>query len=241
MSQSATTTNTIRRVSYELPAPSKTVSEQILHRTAYTVSYNKNTRNPNWVAWHLTAEHVKNTHSRDGIRFEEDLEVPAPRATNMDYVQSGYDRGHMCPSGDNRWDSKVQHESFKYSNCCPQRHSMNSGGWNDLEVKCREWAKKYGDVWIACGPIYDRANQQTIGKNRVAVPAKFFKAILTRTRNGGYKAIGFIYPNKGACRNMSNYACSVDELERVTGYDFFASLPDKEEDKAEAMKFFDKW
>lgn len=79
----------------------KGTPEQILKRTGYVASYNKTTLLPNWVAWHLTAERTEGSAKRSGVDFAEDTEVPEPRATDWDYYNSGYDRGHMCPAADN--------------------------------------------------------------------------------------------------------------------------------------------
>ncbi len=207
--------------------------EVLLKRSAYTLSYNKDTRCPNWVAWHLTSEHVNGVHKRDGLKFMEDEEVPVPRATNMDYVQSGYDRGHMCPSGDNKWSADAQRESFLYTNCCPQLHSLNAGDWNELEQSCRKWAEEFGELWIACGPIYIGKNHKTIGRNKVVVPEAFFKVILAKA-DGEYHSIGFIYRNEAANKPKSSYVNTVDQVERITGMDFFHNLPDSIETKAEA-------
>ena len=95
-----------REQKMEYPVPLKNTSEIILLREGYTVSYNKDRKVPNWVAWHLTAAHTKGHNYRDGMDFYEDMEVPAPRATADDYFRSKYDRGHMCPSGDNKWSDK---------------------------------------------------------------------------------------------------------------------------------------
>ncbi len=209
--------------------------EALLYRSAYTLSYNKDTRCPNWVAWHLTAEHVNGVHKRDGLKFMEDEEVTAPRATNMDYVQSGYDRGHMCPSGDNKWSADAQRESFLYTNCCPQLHNLNAGDWNELEQSCRKWAEELGELWIACGPIYIGENHKKIGRNKVVVPEAFFKVILTKA-DGEYQSIGFIYRNEAANKPKSSYVNTVDQVERITGMDFFHHLPDSIETKVEAVK-----
>ena len=91
-------------VMYEIPAPLKNRPEQILKRKGYTVSYNSETKNPNWVAWHLTKSHTYGSFQRREEVFSEDESVKAPRATNNDYFNSRYDRGHMCPAGDNKWD-----------------------------------------------------------------------------------------------------------------------------------------
>ena len=218
----------------------KGIQEQLISRTAYTLSYNKDTRNPNWVSWILTANHTDGPYKRDGIKFAEDEEVPTPRATNMDYVQSGYDRGHMCPSGDNKWSEQAQIESFFYSNCCPQIHSLNAGAWNDLENTCRKWANYYGKLWIACGPIYLNKQHKKIGSNKVLVPEAFFKVVLTND-NGKYKAIGFIYRNEATKKPKSKFVNTIDQVERVTGYDFFPFLPDNIEAMVEAESDITTW
>lgn len=94
--------------SLDIPLPQKDISEQILRRTGYVVSYNADLRIPNWVAWHLTAEHVKGAVSRPGGNaWHEDNEVPCPKATSDDYRNSGWSRGHMCPAGDCKWDEQA--------------------------------------------------------------------------------------------------------------------------------------
>ena len=139
---------------YELPAPLKDRPEQILYKTGFTISYNRETKTPNWVAWHLTDNHTKGPHQRKQEVFSEDPEVKTPRATNMDYYNSRYDRGHMCPAGDNKWSSESMRESFLFTNICPQNHGLNKYEWNDLEILCRDWARKDGSLDIVCGPIF---------------------------------------------------------------------------------------
>ena len=145
------------------------LDEQILTRASYIVSYNKKTKCPNWVAWRLTREHANGDVSRMGNAFHEDQEVPAPRALNADYKQSGFSRGHMCPAGDNKWDREVMYETFLLSNVCPQNANLNSGLWNQIEISCRRWAEKYDDIYIICGPMYFKSKEmQYIGENNVA-------------------------------------------------------------------------
>ncbi|WP_440421227.1 DNA/RNA non-specific endonuclease [Prevotella merdae] len=225
--------------SIELPAPLTSVPEQILVRKGYTVSYNKDRRVPNWVAWHLTAAHLKGSVKRSDASFHEDEEVPMPRAIDYDYVRSGYDRGHMCPAGDNKWSAKAMDESFLFTNVCPQAPQLNRGDWNEMEQACRKWAKENGDIYIVCGPIFYKKRAKTIGKNKVAVPDAFFKVVLTM--KGKPKAIGFIYKNGDGNRPKGDYANSVDEVERITGIDFFPSLPDKIEKQVEAQCNPDDW
>lgn len=210
----------------------KGTPEQILERTGYVASYNKTNLLPNWVAWHLTAERTEGSAKRSDVDFAEDTEVPEPRATDWDYYNSGYDRGHMCPAADNKWSKKAMEESFLFTNMCPQNGNLNRGDWNEMEMACRKWAKKYGDLYIVCGPILYKGKHKTIGKNKVVVPEAFFKVVL-RTGDDP-QAIGFIYKNTSGNRPKDSYVNTVDEVERITGIDFFPSLPDDVEKKVEA-------
>ena len=223
----------------EIPAPIRGAGEQILKRIGYTVSYNAATRLPNWVAWHLTAERCTGKAKRKQKEFHEDEEVPTPRATDWDYYNSRFDRGHMCPAGDNKWSEEAMHESFLFTNICPQNSNLNRGDWNEMENQCRNWAKKYGDVYIVCGPVLYKGKHKTIGKNKVVVPEAFFKVVLCMS--GKPKAIGFIYKNEAGDHPKSSYVNSVDEVERITGYDFFPALPDDVENEVEAKANAADW
>lgn len=213
--------------------------EQILKRTGYVTSYNRTTLLPNWVAWHLTAERTEGSAKRSDVDFAEDNEVPEPRATDWDYYNSGYDRGHMCPAADNKWSKKAMEESFFFTNMCPQNSNLNRGDWNEMEMACRKWAKKYGGIYIVCGPILYKGKHKTIGKNKVVVPEAFFKVVL-RTGDDP-QAIGFIYKNTSGNRPKDSYVNTVDEVERITGIDFFPSLPDDVENKVEATADIANW
>ena len=223
----------------ELPAKLKDRAEMILHRAGYTVSYNRNMLIPNWVAWHLTPEHASGHIKRDGIDFAEDTDVPEPRAVDADYYGSRYDRGHMCPAGDNKWSKVAMEQSFLFTNICPQNSNLNRGDWNELENACRSWAKKKGGLYIVCGPILYKQKHKTIGHNRVTVPEAFFKVVLCM--EGTPRAIGFIYKNAADNRPKGDYANTVDEVERITGIDFFPSLPDDVEKRVEAEKNIEDW
>lgn len=227
-------------VKYEIPAPLADRPEQILYRKGYTTSYNQKTRTPNWVAWHLTKAHTKGSFQRSQEVFAEDNDIKGSRATNNDYYNSRFDRGHMCPAGDNKWDKEAMTQSFLFTNVCPQNHGLNKYEWNDLEILCREWAQKYGAIDIVCGPIFATdGNQKTIGRNKVWVPEAFFKVILCR--QGQPKAIGFIYRNEGKKQLMEEAVRSVDEIEELVEMDFFPSLDDKTEKRIEAEAKLSEW
>ena len=224
---------------YERPAALTDRPEQILRRKGYTTSYNKETRNPNWVAWHLTKSHTYGKNQRSEEVFTEDMEV-SPRATDNDYYSSRYDRGHMCPAGDNKWDATAMTESFLFTNICPQNHALNKYEWNDLEIQCRDWARKYGAIDIVCGPVYDSPTPtRTIGRGHVWVPDGFFKVVMLRS--GQPKAIGFLFRNDGKKVSLASVVRSVDEIERITGIDFYPALDDKVEDRIEADADLKEW
>lgn len=221
------------------PITVKGTPEQILTRKGYTVSYNMETKIPNWVAWHLTADHTTGDIKRPSNAWHEDLQVPEPRATLADYRDCAWTRGHMCPAGDNKWDADAMYESFLFTNCCPQNGNLNSGVWNQIEMSCRRWAEKYGDVYIVCGPILFRQEHETIGPNKVVVPEAFFKVVLCL--KGTPKGIGFICRNTDGSRAKDFYVNSISQVERITGMTFFPNLPKDIADKVKSQANLDDW
>lgn len=221
-----------------MPAPQRNASETILRRKTFIVSYNRKTKLPNWVAWHLTAEHTDGPFRRLG-NFHEEMDVPKPRATLEDYWGSGWSRGHMCPAGDNKWDETAMYESFSLINVCPQNASLNSGLWNSIEIDCRRWANMYGDIYIVCGPLFLNQEHEVIGENRVVVPEAFFKVVLCL--NGKPKGFGFIVRNTDGTKKRDLYYNSIDQVERITGLDFFSALPDSIEIVVEATCDINEW
>ena len=130
-------------------------------------------------------------------------------------------------------------ETFLLTNMCPQDRSLNSGLWNRIEMDCRKWARKYGDVYIACGPVLLNKAHETMGKNRVVVPEAFFKVVLCL--RGTPKAIGFVVRNNEGKKKRDQFVNTVDEVERITGIDFFPALPDSIENKVEAYANLEDW
>lgn len=213
--------------------------EIMLERKAYVTSYNTKTRTPNWVAWTLTKEHTYGSVQRDNERFEEDPDVPEPRATFQDFYNSRYDRGHLCPAGDNKWDEQAMTESFLLTNICPQNHQLNKEDWNNLEIQCRTWARRYGELTIVCGPLFEDENPRRLGRNKVCVPSAFFKVVYRDSPEP--QAIGFIFHNNGSPQPWRGQAVSIDEVERRTGFDFFYQLPDSVEEAVEANESLEGW
>lgn len=171
--------------------------------------------------------------------FEKDNAVSGC-ASPTDYTRSGYDRGHMAPAGDMKWDKSAMHDSFKMTNICPQNKSLNTGAWNQLENIVRQWAKRDSALIVVCGPIVTANDTNQIGKIGVRVPGGFYKVVLAPFSNPA-RAIGFIFPNRKCSGKISEYAMSIDDVEQITGLDFFRALPDDEENEIEARCNYEIW
>ncbi|WP_373726091.1 DNA/RNA non-specific endonuclease [Bacteroides heparinolyticus] len=225
----------------EIPGKMAHADELILYRRGYAVSYNRDLKIPNWVAWELTPAKLIERESRSS-KFLPDPDLPADEAvTTDDYKGAGLDRGHMCPAGDNRWHWRAMQESFYMTNICPQDHNLNRGDWKELEEACRRWAQEEGRIYIVCGPVLYKKKHRTIGKRHfITVPEAFFKVILC-TESNPPKAIGFIYKNRSGNHPMDSYVNTIDQVERITGIDFFPALPDKMEKEVEATYDLKLW
>lgn len=217
----------------EIPVVKGERQGQLICHTGHTLSYNSRTRTPQWVAWELTKAETHGDEERS-TEFLPDPKVIGIPVETYDYSRSGYDRGHMAPAGDMKWDRQAMQESFYLSNICPQDHNLNKGDWNDLEIKTREWARRYGKAYIVCGPVYREGESiEYIGTHRVAVPHAFFKAILLYQAENPV-VMGFYFENKAGHRRLQDRLVSIDELETLTGMDFFSLLPDEVENRIES-------
>ena len=210
---------------------SKGVKSQIVKHAGYTLSYNNDTRNANWVGYELTDEEVQGVVER-GNNFCPDPLVRGTQAEDDDYRNSGWDRGHLAPAADMKWSKKAMDESFYLSNVSPQDKKLNRGTWKKLEELCRDKAELYGRIIVVTGPVFYSEKPKTIGKNEVKVPDAFFKVMLSDYR-GTYRTIGFICENKAGKKSLKECARSVDDIEKATNIDFFSQLPDSIENKVE--------
>lgn len=222
----------------EIPTLLTPRQQQIIRHTGYTVSYNKDTKLPNWVSYELTRAETKGKEKRSN-RFIADPLVKGAIATNADYTRSGYDKGHMAPAADMKWSPVAMNESFYFSNMCPQHPQLNRRGWKKLEDKIRDWAVADSAIIIICGPVIKK-QPKTIGKNKVVVPQQFFKVILSPFVKP-MRAIGFLFNNEQSVDPLSAYVVTVDSIERLTNMDFFSLLPDEVENKIEAEANYFQW
>lgn len=216
----------------------KGLTEEIINYRGMTVSFNRDKHIPNWVAWELTADEAKGGEPRYNT-FAADPNVKGS-ATPDDYRNSSFDRGHMAPAGDMKWDREAMIESFLMTNIAPQAGTLNRGAWKKLEEKCRQRAHADSAIVIVCGPVPGDPVEMHIGATGVAVPQRFFKVILSPYIDKPC-AIGFIMPNGSVPGGMQAHAMTVDQVEEITGFDFFSELPDDIEQEIESKVNFTRW
>ena len=130
-------------------------------------------------------------------------------------------------------------ETFYTSNVTPQRHDFNAGIWNKLEQKTRYWAKKYNHLYVITGGVLEN-DLKTIGSENVSIPNQFYKILLDYTQPE-IKAIAFLMPHKESKKPLYKFVVSIDEIEKLTGIDFFKNLPDDLENKLESNSNYKNW
>ncbi|MDO4190322.1 MAG: DNA/RNA non-specific endonuclease [Bacteroidales bacterium] len=224
----------------EMPKFNKEKDNVIVH-LAYVVNYNSQDGLPYWVAYALEANETDGDAKRTNRFLADPNLTPDNNIVQWyDYKNSCYDRGHMAPAGDMKWSNEAMEQSFYMTNVCPQDSGLNHGRWNDLEKLVRKWAKRDSVVYVVCGPIVEH-NAERIGEAKnVSVPKGFFKVLL-RQHNGEWQAIAFYFDNKNETNELQHYTRSVDEIEQMTGFDFFHNLDDEIENKVEATNAPTEW
>lgn len=210
----------------------------ILRYKAFTLSYNEEYEQAEWVAYLLTCQETKGNIKRTN-RFKEDKRIITGSAQDEDYKKSGYDRGHLIPAADNSWDKIAMEQSFLYSNMSPQVPEFNRGIWKQLEEQVRDWTCAFDSLYIVTGPIFKK-NMKRIGPNGVAVPPYYYKAILYYSQNKT-EAIAFILPNAKSNNYIYSYAVSIDSLEKEIGFDLFYKLDDSLENQVESIYSKNFW
>lgn len=217
--------------------PTSTTGAIIVH-DFYSLSYSEKHEQAEWVAYELKKEHLSKNEFKRPF-FEEDRKVKSSSADWRNYKKSGYDRGHLCPAGDRRFTYQAFEETFLTSNITPQNHEFNSGIWNYLEQKIRYWAKAYDGVYIITGGILSE-DLPTIGYEHISVPKQFYKIVFNNSSTNP-KMIAFLIPHKDTKTPLKNFVVPVDEIEKLTGIDFFTSLEDKVENQLEASSATHGW
>jgi DNA/RNA endonuclease G (NUC1) len=204
----------------------------LVQRNAYALDYSDALRQPNWASWNYT---TNDSGSSGRSSFATDTNLPPGfyQVKTTDYQGSGYDRGHLCPSGDRTVSVAINEETFLMSNMMPQSPDNNQGVWVNLETYSRAIAAS-NEVLVICGPegfggaVTDSTGQIPIASNVwkiiVAVPlgaGDTLSRITPATR-----VIAVSIPNVQGVRNdpWQNYLTSVNHLQTNTSFTFFTAL-----------------
>ena len=222
-------------LAFGIPGPADT----IIDREGYALGYSEYHEQPSWVIYHMTAEEATTKATSREDNFRPDPEIPTGSATLADYRGSGYDRGHLAPAADMAFSVKTMDESFYMSNMSPQRGEFNRGIWKDLESLVRSFAITEKDVYIVTGPVLPKKKSLTIGASQVTVPGSYYKVVWDRTEP--QKMLGFILPNEGSNRPLKDFAVTVDNVEAMTGLDFFSELPKEQQEALESTITINAW
>tara|TARA_Y100000768_G_scaffold80176_1_gene56984 strand:+ start:1057 stop:2049 length:993 start_codon:yes stop_codon:yes gene_type:complete len=211
-------------------------SGEIIKHKYYTLSYNEKHEQANWVHYKLNQSFLSGSAPRRNL-FREDPNVSSKSASLKDYKGSGYDRGHLAPAADMKYNTVAMSESFFMSNISPQTPGFNRGIWKKLESLVRAWGKRF-EIYVSTAGVLGSDRFGTIGVNKVTIPAKFYKVIYSPDKK---IMIGFLLSNIKLSGELSSYAVSVDQIESETGIDFFSELPDNIENELESKVVLNDW
>ncbi|TXB66136.1 DNA/RNA non-specific endonuclease [Vicingus serpentipes] len=244
----------IRQEIAEIGLPKPVEGEEVISHLAYSLVYDENHEQAKWVVHIISTDIIDGKASRSN-NFRVDTLVKTGSATEKDYFLKtkklgeknkyeydgfGYDRGHLAPSADFKWNKKALSESFYYSNMSPQLADFNRKKWAKLEGLMRGYVENNNEqLFIVTGPILnDSLPVIERGENQVTIPEYFYKVALDYANK---KAIGFIMPNKDIKNPISSFAVSINEVEMAAGIDFFYQLDDELEEQLESQNQVSDW
>ena len=215
----------------------RSMSDTLVRYDAFDVHFNSERGIANCALYELVNNELYGTVER-GNEFMADPSVkgcPLPE----DYAGSGFDRGHLVPAGDLKWNGTAMRQSFLMTNVGPMHKALNEGGWAKLEEKVREWTARDSALLVFTGPVVSDGDT-TLASGRVKAPSAYYKVIMAPCVRP-MRVIAFIYPNGHSGGRLRQYAVSVDEVERRTGLDFFPTLPPEEQQCLESPVNLDAW
>ena len=218
-------------------------NSQTVHHTYYSLGYQEETEQANWVAYKLTKSSLRAKNVKRERYFKPDYSVSTRSAFFRDYKNSGYTKGHIAPAGDMAFNTRAMKESFFMSNISPQLRQFNNGVWKELEENVRDWAYTKDALVVVSGPLFYDNDFKKIGQNRVGVPDAFYKILLDETKASKHDAIAYIIPHKSTDLPLSEFATTIDEVEKHTSIDFFYRYfeNDAEEKSAEEQINLNNW
>lgn len=217
--------------------------QELIVHSAMALVYSEDHEQAAWVAHVIMPdiEHGKVGRTND---FRPDPLVRTGTAAKEDYWHSGYDRGHLAPSADFRWNKTALSESYFYSNMSPQRPSLNRKKWAKLEDRLRQYVVyTKRPLYVVTGPVLHEnlPKLDNEGKlNEVSVPEYFYKVVADLEAKEP-KGIAYVMKNDVNELPVVSYAISIDSVETLTGLDFFSSLSEEIQAKVEADDDYRKW
>ena len=213
------------------------IEGQYVEHEFYSFLYSEDHEQPFWVNYILTKNMLENPITKRKDNFRPDPKVKTGSAELIDYVGSGFDRGHLCPAKDMESSVIGMSESFFMSNMSPQHPSLNRGRWKQLEGQVRKWSLAYDSLIVYCGGVLDSISDY-IGPNKVAVPKYYYKVVYAVKEKEG---IAFIMPNMKCEYDLVRYVVSIDSVESATHIDFFEDYSQEIEDSFEAKYNLKYW
>lgn len=193
-------------------------NNQIIKYDGYVISYNETYEQPNWVYYVLKPSDLIGESTKRRNNFREDDRITTGTAELSDYKGSGYDRGHLKPSGDEPCDSTQMSETFYMSNISPQEPSFNRGVWKKLENYVRTVAMESDSVVIITGGVL-KGELETIGENEVAIPNYFFKVLYVYC-DGGVEILPFLLKNEKSNEPIEEFKIELVVLKELIGLEF---------------------
>jgi endonuclease G len=203
----------------------------LMDKPQYALSYSRDNGGPNWVSWHLDSSWLGSTPRQDDFRADTTLPAGWYQVQATDFSGSGFDRGHMCPSGDRTITVTANSATFLMTNMIPQLPANNQGVWANLESYSRTLVSQGNELYIISG---GQGLQYFIANGHVAVPAQTWKVIIVlpvgsndvSRVNTSTRTIAVVIPNSGTIgTDWRAYRVSVDQVEAITGFDFFSNVP----------------
>ncbi|UHC14671.1 DNA/RNA non-specific endonuclease [Methylobacterium currus] len=204
-----------------LTNPRLSADTTLLCYQAFAVLYSGLSRTPLYAAEHLTAARIEAARRVDRIdAFHEEERLPeAARSDLADYAGSGWDRGHMAPSGDMPSPS-AQADSFTLANIVPQNPDLNRRLWAGIESSVRALTLARGDLFVVTGPLFEGTSVQSL-RGRVLIPTRLFKAVYDANRGEAG-----VYLARNAAPGEAWEAISLEQLAAIGGIVAFPDLPD---------------
>ena len=221
----------------------------LMKKPEYALSYNRSRAIPNWTSWHLDSSWLGSQTRTDTFRADTTLPSGWYQVNENSFSGSGFDRGHMTPSGDRTFSFDENSATFLMTNMVPQAPDNNQVTWEGLESYARQLVGQGNELYIISGGYGQGGTGSngaatTVDQGRVVVPAKTWKVILVLPDSGGddvarvsaqTRTIAVIIPNEqGVNPDWHNYIVSVDEVEALTGYNFFSNVPENIQNVIEA-------